>query len=413
MTVRAPVTAERRRLPALGASVAIAVIVLLAAACGSETEESSEPQAGSSAPAPVPAAGAPPAALGGSDGSPAGDGSSPAPSSDVSSQPLVPSPPGASPQPAADGESPPSARQVDTSSMRTFPSTAVWAALRDCESQGDYGFVHPSGQYSGAYQFTVATWDRLAGQRYTDLLGVLPSDAAPGDQDRMAYYLWVESGSAPWPACSRVFSEDPPPPPATAGDTAPEGTTPAPPATEESVAAGTAPAASTSAEDQTSPAEAEADPGGAPERIDEVSGSPPNEDASAPPDSGSDGGGPTPPEELPQLEIDPSVQPAIPPGTPGFPTPDQWAALRHCESRGNYRAVNSTGRFFGAYQFWPDTWDSVAKRHYPRLVGVLPSAATPQDQDRMAYALYTERGAQPWPVCGRYLAAATEAGSSG
>ena len=410
MTVRAPATAERRRPPTIGALVAIAVAVLLGAACGSETEESSEPLAESGTPAPAPAPDGSPGVAEGSGEPPAGDALGAAPSSEVSPQPSAQPPP---PPPAPDGSPTPPMRQVDTSSMRTFPSTAVWAALRHCESQGDYGFVHPSGQYSGAYQFTVATWDRLAGQRYTDLLGVLPSDAAPGDQDRMAYYLWVESGSAPWPACSHVFSGDPPPPPATAGDTAPEGTTPAPPATEESVAAGAAPAASTPGEDQTSRAEAEADSGGAPEGTDEVSGSPPNEDASAPPDGGPDDGGPTPLEELPQLEIDLSVQPAIPPDTPGFPTPDQWAALRHCESSGNYRAVNSTGRYFGAYQFWPDTWDFVATRNYPRLLGVLPSAATPQDQDRMAYALYEGRGAQPWPVCGRYLAAATEAGSSG
>ena len=415
MTVRAPATAERRRPLTVGALAAIAVVVLLAAACGSETEESSEPLAESGSPAPAPAPDGPPGVAEGSGAPPVGDALGAAPSSapgEVPSQPSGQSPPGPSPQPAPDGSPTPPTRQVDTSSMRTFPPTAVWAALRHCESQGDYGFVHPSGQYFGAYQFTVATWDRLAGQRYTDSLGVLPSDAAPGDQDRMAYYLWIESGSAPWPACSHVFTEDLPPPPATAGDTASEGTTPAPPAPEESVAAGTAPAASTSGEDQTSPATAEADPDGASAGTD-VSGSAPSEDSDAPPDGGPDDGGPAPPEELPQLEIDLSVQPAIPPDTPGFPTPDQWAALRHCESSGNYRAVNSTGRFFGAYQFWPDTWDFVATRNYPRLVGVLPSAATRQDQDRMAYALYEGRGAQPWPVCGRYLVAATEAGSSG
>ncbi len=289
--------------------------------------------------------------------------------------------------------------------MRTFPSGAVWAALRHCESLGDYGFVHPSGRYFGAYQFTVATWDRLASQRYADLLGVLPSDAAPADQDRMAYYLWIESGSAPWPACSHVFSGDPPPPPATGGDTA----------SEKGVAAGAAPTVSpASGEGQTSPAAdqaatAEADPGGAPEGTD-GSSSPPDDDASAPPDGGPGDDGPTPPEELPQLDIDPSVQPAIPPDSPGFPTPEQWAALRHCESSGNYRAVSRDGRFFGAYQFWPDTWDFVARRNYPRLVGVLPSAATPQDQDRMAYRLYDERGAQPWPVCGRYVVAGSDEG---
>ena len=270
--------------------------------------------------------------------------------------------------------------------MRTFPSGAVWAALRQCESQGDYGFVHPSGQYFGAYQFTVATWDRLAGQRYTELAEILPSAAAPADQDRMAYYLWIESGSAPWPACRHVFTEDPPPPPAVADDTSSEGTTP--------------------------PATAEAGPDGAPSGTD-ASGSAPDGGSGAAPDGVPGDGESAPPAEPPQLETDPSVQPAIPPDVPGFPTSEQWTALRHCESSGNYRAVNSDSRYFGAYQFWPDTWDFVARRNYPRLVGVLPSAATPQDQDRMAYRLYEERGAQPWPVCGRHLRADSEAGSAG
>ena len=39
----------------------------------------------------------------------------------------------------------------------------------------------------------------------------------------------------------------------------------------------------------------------------------------------------------------------------------------------------------------------------PASVGVDPAAAAPADQDAMARALYSERGAQPWPYCGRYL----------
>ncbi|MCY3925220.1 MAG: transglycosylase family protein, partial [bacterium] len=118
--------------------------------------------------------------------------------------------------------------------MRTFPSAAAWEALRQCESLGDYGFVHLSGQYFGAYQFTVSTWDRLARQRYTELRGVLPSEAAPADQDRLAYYLWIESGAAPWPGCRHAFTVDsqpegatePSPPP-------PDGVTESPPPDDE------------------------------------------------------------------------------------------------------------------------------------------------------------------------------------
>jgi len=91
--------------------------------------------------------------------------------------------------------------------------------------------------------------------------------------------------------------------------------------------------------------------------------------------------------------------PVLPPG----PSAEQWAALRDCESGGDYSITNPSGRDRGAYQFDRPTWDSVAGRHAPHLVGVDPAAASPADQDAMAFALYSERGAGPWPQCGRYL----------
>lgn len=80
-----------------------------------------------------------------------------------------------------------------------------------------------------------------------------------------------------------------------------------------------------------------------------------------------------------------------------------WAALRRCESSGNYSAVSRTGKYRGAYQFSRATWDSVARSNYPRLVGVDPAAASPADQDAMALALYRSSGSRPWPHCGRHL----------
>jgi hypothetical protein len=91
--------------------------------------------------------------------------------------------------------------------------------------------------------------------------------------------------------------------------------------------------------------------------------------------------------------------PALPPGPP----PDEWEALRQCESNGNYAITNPSGKYRGAYQFDRTTWDSVASRHATGLVGVDPAAAAPADQDYMALALYSERGASPWPHCGRHL----------
>ena len=92
----------------------------------------------------------------------------------------------------------------------------------------------------------------------------------------------------------------------------------------------------------------------------------------------------------------------VPPLPPG-PSPEAWAALRDCESNGNYAITNPSGKYRGAYQFDRSTWNSVASRHDPSLVGADPAAASPADQDAMASALYIERGARPWPHCGRHL----------
>ncbi len=80
-----------------------------------------------------------------------------------------------------------------------------------------------------------------------------------------------------------------------------------------------------------------------------------------------------------------------------------WAALRNCESSGNYAAVSASGTYRGAYQFARSTWDSVARSNHPHLVGVDPASASPADQDAMALALYRSSGSSPWPSCGRHL----------
>ena len=80
-----------------------------------------------------------------------------------------------------------------------------------------------------------------------------------------------------------------------------------------------------------------------------------------------------------------------------------WAALRRCESGGNYRAISANGTYRGAYQFSSSTWNSVASRNLPHLVGVDPAAAAPADQDAMALALFRSSGSGPWPHCGKHL----------
>jgi len=74
------------------------------------------------------------------------------------------------------------------------------------------------------------------------------------------------------------------------------------------------------------------------------------------------------------------------------------AALRQCESGGNY-AINTGNGYFGAYQFAQATWDAVAAQFYPDLVGVVPSDASPAEQDAMMIALHSMQGFGPWPGC--------------
>lgn len=69
------------------------------------------------------------------------------------------------------------------------------------------------------------------------------------------------------------------------------------------------------------------------------------------------------------------------------------AAIRACESGGDYGAVSSDGLYRGAYQFDRPTWESVGGSGDP-------AAATPAEQDGRAAQLLTERGSNPWPNCG-------------
>lgn len=78
-----------------------------------------------------------------------------------------------------------------------------WHALRECESTQNYRAVSKSGRYRGAYQFSIRTWDWVAGMHYPDLVGVDPIDASPSDQDKMAYQLYEINGWDPWPTCKK------------------------------------------------------------------------------------------------------------------------------------------------------------------------------------------------------------------
>ena len=66
---------------------------------------------------------------------------------------------------------------------------------------------------------------------------------------------------------------------------------------------------------------------------------------------------------------------------------NEWLlALRTCETGGNYAAATGNG-YYGAYQFLPSTWNSIARKTGRiDLVGVMPHVASPADQDAMVIA---------------------------
>jgi uncharacterized protein YabE (DUF348 family) len=73
-----------------------------------------------------------------------------------------------------------------------------------------------------------------------------------------------------------------------------------------------------------------------------------------------------------------------------------WDGLAHCESGGRPGAVDPTGNYGGLYQFDGQTWHSL---------GGSGSAqdAPAEEQTYRAKKLYVQRGASPWPHCGRRL----------
>ena len=83
-----------------------------------------------------------------------------------------------------------------------------WLGVRRCESHNNYAINTGNGFY-GAYQFTISTWDWVAGLiGRPDLVGVRPDLAAPWDQDRLAQALAFEvdgGGLQHWPVCGRYY----------------------------------------------------------------------------------------------------------------------------------------------------------------------------------------------------------------
>ncbi|RSS63344.1 resuscitation-promoting factor, partial [Streptomyces sp. WAC06614] len=73
-----------------------------------------------------------------------------------------------------------------------------------------------------------------------------------------------------------------------------------------------------------------------------------------------------------------------------------WGALARCESGGRPGATDPSGTYGGLYQFDVGTWQALGGSGRPQ-------DASGEEQTYRAKKLYVQRGASPWPHCGRRL----------
>jgi len=85
---------------------------------------------------------------------------------------------------------------------------------------------------------------------------------------------------------------------------------------------------------------------------------------------------------------------------PEFPKPESLGVsqstldtIASCESGGDPTVVDSSGTYYGLYQFDLGTWASVGGEGSP-------ADASPEEQSYRAALLYSKAGSSPWPVCG-------------
>ena len=76
-------------------------------------------------------------------------------------------------------------------------------------------------------------------------------------------------------------------------------------------------------------------------------------------------------------------------------SPRDWDAVAQCESGGNW-SINTGNGYYGGLQFNLSTWRSNGGEGYPH-------EHSRETQIAVAEVLFSHRGAQPWPHCGRYL----------
>jgi hypothetical protein len=79
------------------------------------------------------------------------------------------------------------------------------------------------------------------------------------------------------------------------------------------------------------------------------------------------------------------------PASESAPAENGLAAIRECESGGDYTADTGNG-FYGAYQFTLESWELVGGSGNP-------ANASPAEQDRRAARLLALQGPSAWPNC--------------
>ncbi|MFE3828948.1 ubiquitin-like domain-containing protein [Streptomyces sp. NPDC059092] len=93
-----------------------------------------------------------------------------------------------------------------------------------------------------------------------------------------------------------------------------------------------------------------------------------------------------------RVRVGTKVPPASVAGADGL----NWGGLAACESGGRPDAVDASGNYGGLYQFDTGTWQALGG-------GGRPQDAPAAEQTYRAKKLYVQRGASPWPHCGRRL----------
>lgn len=80
-----------------------------------------------------------------------------------------------------------------------------------------------------------------------------------------------------------------------------------------------------------------------------------------------------------------------------------WDAVAQCESGGN--AKYNDGQFYGLYNFDQGTWNGTGRSGTADQYSAAEQLAAAEE-------LYAQRGAAPWPVCGKYLSGGSTASTA-